>query len=210
MEKEVRFYFSTDSEEKLYEKLNNIDELKYDDKYYEKTMQYNHPMNEYDFYSKNIDGRFRVRISKSETKSKSMITWKKRIDNSNSLIHNEEEVEVSINEKDYDKLIYLIENVLHLKLVESYERYRRVFYNNEVEIVIDKYPFGLALEIECKNNDSEDVLLKYIDKLGLDINNAYKLSWDDKYLELCKMQDKTIYNMVSFDKDMPSIDDEYN
>ena len=70
METEVRFYYSHDSEEKILKKLKTIKGLDYDDRYYEKTDQYNHPMKEYDFYSKEIDGRFRVRITKNEKKSK--------------------------------------------------------------------------------------------------------------------------------------------
>lgn len=41
--------------------------------------------------------------------------------------------------------------------------------------------------------------------LGLRIEDSYKLSWDDKYSELCKGQGKTIYSDVLFDKDMPEV-----
>lgn len=40
-----------------------------------------------------------------------------------------------------------------MKQIESYERYRTVYYNEEIEISIDEYPFGIALEIENKSND---------------------------------------------------------
>ena len=42
-----------------------------------------------------------------------------------------------------------------------------------------------------------------------DINEAYRLSWDDKYSELCKEQNKKIENIVRFDKDMPKINKEF-
>lgn len=40
-----------------------------------------------------------------------------------------------------------------MKCVESYERYRNIFTNDDIEIVIDKYPFGIALEIENKSKE---------------------------------------------------------
>ena len=41
-----------------------------------------------------------------------------------------------------------------------------------------------------------------VEILGLDINNAYRLSWDDKYSELCKSQNIKQYNHFTFDKPM--------
>ncbi len=210
METEVRFYYSLDSEVKIINMLKSINELKYDDKYYEKTDQYNHPMKEYDFYDKKIDGRFRVRKTENEKISKCMITWKRRINNNNK-IHEEEEVELSIKSEEYDNLLFLLTNVLHLELVESYERYRTRFYNEDVEIVVDHYPFGIAVEIENKSKikDGKSVVKEWVNKLGFDINDAYDLSWDDKYAELCRAQHKTIESVVTFDKDMPQVLDEY-
>ena len=141
-----------------------------------------------------------------------MITWKRRLKNTkNNLIHQEEEVEVSIKVYEYESLIYLLTNVLHLSLVESYERYRSVFENEDVEIVVDRFPFGIALEIENKNKikDAKEVIIYWVNKLKLDINKSYKLSWDDKYSELCKEQNKNIESIVSFNSDMPKIIQEF-
>ena len=206
MEVEARFYYSLDSEETIINKIKSINELKYDDKYYEETLQYNHPMKEFDFYDKKIDGRFRVRKTESDKLSKCMITWKRRI-NDNEKIHQEEEVELDIKSEEYDNLLFLLNNVLHLELVESYERYRSRFYNNEVEIVVDHYPFGIAIEIENKSKDIDgvEIVKKWVNNLGLDINDSYDLSWDDKYEELCREQNKSIEKIVTFDKDMPKI-----
>ena len=204
MEIEVRFYYSNNSKEKILDYLNQFKEFSYGGRYHETTSQYNHPMKEYDFYSKEIDGRFRIRKTIGETDSKCMITWKRRL-KSEELIHSEEEVEVSINPGEFDNLIFLLENVLHLELVESYERYRNVFHNEEVEIVVDEYPFGICIEIEnkSKTDDPTKVIMKYLELLKLDINDAYKLSWDDKYAELCKSQNKKVESIVTFGKDMP-------
>ena len=210
MEIESRFYYSEDSEEKIINKIKSIDGLLYDDKYYEKTDQYNHPMKEFDFYDKKIDGRFRVRKTESDKLSKCMITWKRRI-NDNEKIHQEEEIELDINSDQYDNLLFLLNNVLHLELVESYERYRTRFYNNEVEIAVDRYPFGIAIEIENKSKDKDgvEIVKKWANNLGLDINDSYDFSWDDKYEELCREQNKNIENVVTFDKDMPKVLNNY-
>ena len=212
METEVRFYYSIKSKNKIIDYLKSFKELNYIGRFYENTLQYNHPMKKYNYYSKEIDGRFRVRKTVGESSSKCMITWKRRLkDNDRELIHKEEEVEISINPKEFDNLIFLLENVLHLELIESYERYRNVFSNEEVEIVVDEYPFGTCIEIENKSEkkDPTKVIMKYLNILKLDINDAYRLSWDDKYAELCKNQNKKIENIVRFDKEMPKVKNDF-
>ena len=118
MEIEARYFYSTKSKDKIIKQLESLDGLFYDDRYYEKTDQYNHPMKEYDFYSKEIDGRFRIRKTENDKIQKCMITWKRRDHGSNGSIHQEEEIEVSINPSEYDNLILLLTNVLHLDLRE--------------------------------------------------------------------------------------------
>ena len=212
METEIRFYYSTDSKESIIKYLKKFKELKYNGRFYEITDQYNHPMKEFDFYDKKIDGRFRVRKTVGDDISKCMITWKRRLNNKKELIHNEEEIEVSIKVEEYDNLCLLLNNVLHLEKIESYERYRSVFSNEDVEIVVDEYPFGVCIEIEnkSKSKNAEDVINEWINKLKFDINKAYKLSWDDKYAELCKLQNKKIESIVRFDKDMPQVKETFN
>ncbi len=213
METEIRFYYSIESKDTVINYLKNFEELTFKGRFYECTDQYNHPMKKYDFYSKEIDGRFRVRKTIGDNISKCMITWKRRLkENVKELIHQEEEIEVSINPEEYDKLCSLLEEVIHLSIVESYERYRSIFSNEDIEIVVDEYPFGLCVEIEnkSKTKDAETVIKEWLSKLKLDINEAYRLSWDDKYAELCKEQNKEIYNVVRFDKDMPKISTEFS
>jgi hypothetical protein len=212
METEIRFYYSTDSKESIIKYLKSFKELKYNGRFYEITDQYNHPMKEFNFYDKKIDGRFRVRKTIGEEISKCMITWKRRLNNKKELIHNEEEIEVSIKVEEYDNLCLLLKNVLHLELIESYERYRTVFSNEDVEIVVDEYPFGVCIEIEnkSKSKNAEYVINEWMSILKFDINNAYRLSWDDKYAELCKLQNKKIESIVRFDKDMPQVNETFN
>jgi hypothetical protein len=63
-------------------------------------------MKEYDFYSNEIDGRFRVRKTENDKKTKCMISWKRRIDNKMDKVHQEEEVELSIKPEEYTNLVF--------------------------------------------------------------------------------------------------------
>ena len=208
MEYEVRFYYPSSEVNNLLDKLSELKELEKKPRTYETTVQYNHSDPRYDFYSKEIDGRFRLRLSKNIEESKCKLSWKRRLPNTTeNLVNKEEEKEVRISYEDVDNFIFIIENVMHFKVVDSYERYRTIFTNEDVEISIDEYPFGIALEIENKSStkNPEEVVMNYVSKLKLNIKDSYRLSWDDKYVELCKEQNKEIYNEVTFDKDMPSI-----
>ena len=208
MEYEVRFYYPSSEVNNLLDKLSELKELEKKPRTYEKTIQYNHSDPRYDFYSKEIDGRFRLRLSKNIEESKCKLSWKRRLPNTTeNLVNKEEDTEVRISYEDVDNFIFIIENVMHFKVVDSYEKYRTIFTNEDVEISIDEYPFGIALEIENKSStkNPEEVVMNYASKLKLNIKDSYRLSWDDKYVELCKEQNKEIYNEVTFDKDMPSI-----
>ena len=212
METEIRYYYSQKSKDKIIKYLKKFKELKYQGRFYECTDQYNHPMKKYDFYSKEIDGRFRVRKTIGDNVSKCMITWKRRLkSNVKQLIHQEEEIELQINPNEYENLCLLLENVLHLTIIESYERYRSIFSNEDIEIVVDEYPFGICIELENKSKTKEatEVIKTWLDKLKFDINDAYRLSWDDKYSELCKEQNIKVEKIVRFDKNMPRINKEF-
>ena len=213
METEIRFYYSIESKDDVINYFKNFAGLNYKGRFYECTDQYNHPMKEFDFYSKTIDGRFRIRRIVGEDASNCKITWKRRLKNNVSeLIHKEEEIEVSIDPKEYDNLCLLLESVLHLNRIESYERYRSRFVNDDIEIVVDEYPFGLCIELEnkSKTKDAEEVVNDWLKKLNLNINDAYRLSWDDKYEELCREQNKEVEKIVRFSDDMPNVLEKFN
>ena len=206
MEEEIRFYFSYDKYEELLEKLKKIKELKNEGCYLELTIQYDHPNQEMSFYDKKFDGRFRLRssINIENNVEKSKISWKRRIDNENKNINVEEEIEVELNANQVNNLQTLLEQVLKMKRIESYQRYRNVFVNSDVEIVVDKYPFGIALEIENKSKikNGEDVINKWVKELNLSIEERFKLSWDDKYTSLCKEQGIIPVKDVIFDENI--------
>ena len=208
MEYEVRYYFPTEKIDNIINKLKQVEGLSMGKRCYEKTSQFDHPNSEMSFYSKEIDGRFRIRVTKCEDFSKCKISWKRRIpDTKKTDINKEEEVEVHIKYEEYDNLMFLINNVLKMKDVESYERYRTIFFNDDIEISVDEYPFGIALEIENKSvdKDPKEVVRHWVENLGLDISKAYRLSWDDKYSELCKEQNIKQFNHVTFDLPMPQV-----
>lgn len=210
MEYEVRYYFSIEKLNDIILKLKKIKELKMNERSYEKTTQFDHPNEENSFYSKEIDGRLRVRVTKSASNSKCKLSWKRRIKSTLSTdVNKEEEVELTIKSDEYENLMFIINNVLKMKAVESYERYRTIFTNEDIEISVDEYPFGIALEIESKSSDKnpEVVVRKWTELLGLNIKDAYRLSWDDKYTELCKEQGVEHYNHVTFDLPMPKVVD---
>ena len=208
MEYEVRFYYEKETLTKIIKKLKQELDLKEQPRTYEKTIQYNHCDKRYDFYSKEIDGRFRLRISSNNAETKCKLSWKRRLNNTiETEVNKEEEKEVRINNEDIDNILHIINNVMHFTTTESYERYRTVFENDEVEISVDEYPFGVCVEIENKSTtkNPEDVVKEWVNRIGLNINDAYRLSWDDKYLELCKEQGIERFNEVTFDRPMPSI-----
>ena len=209
MESEVRFYFPTKDYDFWVDKLKGIGELEFMGVNYEKTTQYNHPMPEFDYYDKSkIDARFRIRVIKGSNKEGCLVSWKRRLkQQQETRVNQEEEVELHIQAEEYENLIFIVENSLHMVRVESYERYRNVFKNNEVEIVVDKYPFGVAIEIEAKKDvlDVYSLINRYVNILGLSIDNRYKESWDDKYRGLCREQNITIVKDVLFGEIMPEV-----
>lgn len=208
MEYEVRFYYPKEELYKIIDVLECQKELTKGIRTYEKTIQYNHCDYRYDFYSKEIDGRFRLRISSNEKEKKCKLSWKRRLPTTTSTeVNKEEEKEVNIPYYDLDNFLFIIERVMHFKIMESYERYRTIYFNSDIEISVDEYPFGIALEIENKSETKqpEKNVKEWVKKLGLDINDSYRLSWDDKYAELCKEQGKKVFAEVTFDKEMPTI-----
>lgn len=208
MEYEVRFYYESEELKNILKGLKGESGLKEQPRTYEKTIQYNHSDERFDFYSKEIDGRFRLRISANDNETKCKLSWKRRLKaTTETEVNKEEEKEVRINPNDIDNYLFIISNVMHFTTVESYERYRTIFENDEVEISVDEYPFGVCVEVENKSTtkNPEDVVKNWVNRIGLNINEAYRLSWDDKYLELCEEQGIERFNEVTFDRPMPSV-----
>ena len=121
MEYEVRYYFSKKRLDDIISLLKTRNELNMMERCYEKTMQFDHPCENMSFYSKKVDGRFRVRVTKSSKSFQCKISWKRRLSTTTSTaINKEEEIELNIKKEEYENLMFLIDNVLKMKLVESY------------------------------------------------------------------------------------------
>ena len=130
MEYEVRYYYPISKMKEIEEILSKFGELKKSLRTYEKTIQFNHCDERYNFYSKEVDGRFRFRISSNEKESKCKLSWKKRLkDTTDDLVNKEEEKEVNIPFDDKDNFLYIISNIMKFRVVESYERYRTTYSN---------------------------------------------------------------------------------
>ena len=195
MEYEVRFYYNINKLNDLLSMLRSNKDLVENIRTYEKTIQYNHSDPKYDFYSKEIDGRFRLRISKNDKESKAKLSWKRRLnENTSSLVNKEEEKEVNIDSEDFENFEYIIENVMHFTIVESYERYRTTFTNDDIEISLDEYPFGIALEVENKSTDKNGIL-------GGTVNYENYSTAFKKVLHVIKVKDN------SFSKDYLHLDE---
>ena len=114
MEYEVRFYFPSEKFDTIIGKLKNVKDLKMHDKSYEKTTQYDHPDEKNSFYSKEIDGRFRVRVTKNSITSKCKLSWKRRIKSTRDTdVNKDEEVELTIKYEEYDNFMFILDNVLN-------------------------------------------------------------------------------------------------
>ncbi len=79
MEYEVRFYYANEELNSILKKLKKVSNLKEQIRTYEKTIQYNHSDERFNFYSQEIDGRFRLRISSNDNETKCKLSWKRRL-----------------------------------------------------------------------------------------------------------------------------------
>lgn len=141
-----------------------------------------------------------------------MITYKRRLEDFlTEAINTEEEVEVEVTNNSTENLLYILENVLHMTLIESYTRTRHIFKNDDIEVAVDIYPFMIAIEIEnkSKEKDPKAVILYYLNLLNFQLEESYRLSWDDKYDELCNEQNIKKENHVDSTKQMPTYNDHY-
>lgn len=199
---QIRFCYGLTEEKKLLEKIMIHKDIVYKGIFFEETIQYDQEDAKKSFYRKENDSRLRIRLTKNSEYEKAIISYKKRQEKEN--INKEEEINIEINSKDFKNIQKLFENILYMRRVESYERYIHVFENDQVKIVLIRYPFMITLEIiNLSEQYKEETIMYWLKKLNLNINNCYKLSWDDKYKELCLAQNKIIEKDVTFNKEMP-------
>ena len=220
IEKEIRYYFSNKELPELVEKLKRF--YVYEYSYHEVTTMYDNPNPELTFYSKEVDGRLRLRYSDivgseefgsshsevSADKSKCLVTWKRRLpENKGEPIRREEEIEYTTPAGDFDAVRSILENVLQCKRISSYERIRNFLTAQNIQITCDQFPYGIMLELEMKDSQlGENMLIDEVERLGLKLEDASELSCDDMYFKLCKENGVEQLPDIAFvDETMPQI-----
>ena len=219
IEKEVRKILTDLEYERLKERISKVDGVVPGHSVKELTVMYDNPNPELTFYSKSVDGRLRIRTSEAGKKDLlpenstdtevSMITWKQRIPkykNAKEEINREYEIEVNIESKEMRSMIMILENVLHCPRISSYERNRETVYIDNVEIASDTFPYGHVVELELKDSDDENELMRVMHLLELDKCKTSTLSCDDMYKKLCTLNGINAQTDILFNDDtMPSL-----
>ncbi len=148
--------------------------------------------------------RLRTKISDPNGQIKNFeFTYKKRLGIENGI---KKETELNYNFYSTQSSQNLIEIFKTIGLIErdSYERTRKTFSNNEIQLTIDEFPFGYIAEIE----GDEDKVLKYEKLLNMENFIQYGKSCDDIYLELCREKGIKPKNSILFnDDDMPKLEE---
>ncbi len=207
IEKEVRYYFPDKFKKRLEEKIEKC-ALEYKGKYFIQTLMFDNPNPDYSFYLPEIDGRLRLRkfesLEPDKFSSRAFLSWKQRLKKEGG-INEEIEIEVRFRAEDYENIRKILEEVLRCKYMGGYEMYRTIFEGKGVEVTINEYPFGIALEIEAK--DPKINLQEFITALDLQKFNPYYLSNDDMYEALCKKKGIKPKPEIFFDDpDMPKLE----
>ena len=219
IEKEVSKILTDLEYERLKERISKVDGVVPGHSVKELTVMYDNPNPELTFYSKSVDGRLRIRTSEAGKKDLlpenstdtevSMITWKQRIPkykNAKEEINREYEIEVNIESKEMRSMIMILENVLHCPRISSYERNRETVYIDNVEIASDTFPYGHVVELELKDSDDENELMRVMHLLELDKCKTSTLSCDDMYKKLCTLNGINAKTDILFNDDtMPSL-----
>lgn len=203
IEREIKFYFPI---ARLGDLKSRLKIFKYMHTKYELTLNYDNPNSALSFYDKKIDGRLRLRImryldSRDKGKVSGLFSWKQRIpEHALSKIRHEHEVECRLSGEDADNMKIILSDVLKCPLISSYERERAHYHVDGLDITLDKFPYGLMLEIEIKDEVSDhSELTDVLKKLKLDTKDSSNFSCDDMYKHLCHEQGKPIKPHILFD-----------
>lgn len=219
LEKELRFVL-TDDQFDIFKSnaIANAHRFNVGSSLIELTVMFDNPNPLLSFYSKEIDGRLRMRTSRSgrvgifenasTCPTHSILTWKQRIPEfANSNVRIEKEIEVVLAPWEAKQMISILTEVLHCPRISSYERNRETFYTDNIEVASDLFPYGHVVELELKSGE-ESSLTALADLLGLNQFAQSHLSCDDMYRLLCKKADVEPKNDILFlDKSMPKLND---
>ncbi len=214
IEKEARFYLEPSHFTTLLKRAQNF--LQPKNAYFIVTVMYDNPNPKHSFYSPQVDGRLRLRLFKNlnnPNANKAIISWKQRLKKEKGFMI-ERELEISISPSDFDKLKTLFEDILKAPLKGGYELYRHIFNSEYWEVTINKYPFGVNVEIELKNENNYQAayeeyetitqkLFKNLEAVNVNLSN------DDVYEILCKRRKIKLKPYIGFnDNNMPLLTQE--
>ena len=208
IEREIKYFFPLSESKKL---KSDLQIFKYVHTTHEMTLMFDNPNPDFSFYDKNVDGRLRLRITEhldgnDKNKTAGLLSWKQRIpDHALSNIRHEHEVECHISGDESENMKVILRDILKCPLISSYERERSQYRTDGLKITLDKFPFGLMLEIECEDETVDySEIGKVLKKLNLKEEDSSHFSCDDMYKHLCTTQGKQIKDHILFsDKDIP-------
>ena len=147
--------------------------------------------------------RLRTKIANINGQEKNFeFTYKKRLTTKNG-IKKESELNYNFSSAQSPENLLNLFKIIGLSEKDSYERMRKTFKNNEIQLTIDEFPFGYIAELE----GDEEMVIKYDKLLNMSCFAQYELSCDDVYAELCKnkgIKQKT--DILFSDKDMPNLE----
>ena len=148
--------------------------------------------------------RLRTKITDSNEQIKNFeFTYKKRL-----IIKNGTKKETELNynfdsNQPVENLVSIFK-IIGLTERDSYERRRKTFSNNDIQLTIDEFPFGYIAEIEGE----EKKVLEYEKLLNMSNLVQYGASCDDVYMELChKKGIKPKTSILFSDTDMPKLEE---
>lgn len=210
VEREIKYFFPLS---RFGELRSILSMFEYTGTTHEMTSMFDNPNPDLSFYHPKVDGRLRLRVAKcldgdTQNKTTGLLSWKQRIpEHAHSAIRHEHEVECEISDNSIANMQTILQDILKCPLISSYERERSHYYDDGLKITLDRFPYGLMLEIEFANETiGHSALEKILGKIGLKEDDASRLSCDDMYKRLCKLQNKQIKEHIHFgDKDIPLI-----
>jgi len=143
----------------------------------------------FDTTDKNLEQRgqfLRVR-----TGFKNVITFKRKIKNEEFKEREEVELEIS----DAEKMKMILENLGFTKILIM-EKYREKWRSDDIEIVIDRLPMGMFIEIEGE----EKVIKETVKTLGFDFKDRITGTYWDLWREFSKKEniknENIIFNLI--------------
>ncbi len=118
------------------------------------------------------DGRIRLRKSGEDT----ILTYKKPLTREGI----KKEIEYEVKVSDFNTMEKILK-MMEFTKTTSYERYRAYFHKNDVEVMIDEFPYGVFVEIE----GNEKNIIKISNELGFDMKYNLTDSCDTIYTQRC-------------------------